>query len=53
MTFIETLRRKIDQRAVYNRTRKELSRMPLDVALDLEIAREDADRIAYQSVYGR
>ncbi|WP_165351886.1 hypothetical protein [Salipiger sp. IMCC34102] len=53
MTLIETLRRKIGQRRSYNRTRRELSRMPLDVALDLDLAREDADKIARQCVYGR
>jgi uncharacterized protein YjiS (DUF1127 family) len=41
------------KRAAYNRTVDEISRMPLDVALDLGIFREDAHKIALQAVYGR
>jgi uncharacterized protein YjiS (DUF1127 family) len=36
----------------YRRTRAEIERMPLDVALDLDIFREDADLIARRAVYG-
>jgi uncharacterized protein YjiS (DUF1127 family) len=36
----------------YRRTVAEIEAMPLDVALDLEIWREDARRIARHAVYG-
>ena len=39
-------------RAAYRRTRSEINRMPLDVALDLDIDRGNAARIARQAVYG-
>jgi hypothetical protein len=43
MTSIMTrLRTAAAKRAAYNRTVDEISRMPLDVALDLGIFREDA-----------
>jgi hypothetical protein len=41
------------KRALYVKTRDEIARMPLDVALDLDIFRGDADRIAYTAVYGK
>jgi len=43
----------IEKRAQYYRTKDEIARMPLDVALDLNIHREDAARIAYDHVYGQ
>ncbi len=36
----------------YRRTAAELQKLPLDVALDLDIYRGDARRIARQAVYG-
>jgi uncharacterized protein YjiS (DUF1127 family) len=36
----------------YRRTVTEIEAMPLDVALDLDIFREDARRIAHEAVYG-
>ena len=45
----ETLRK----RAQYNRTVSEIRSMPLDVALDLGIFKEDAEKLARHAVYGR
>ncbi len=53
LTMIETLKEAARKRAAYVRTRDEIARMPLDVALDLDIYPGDADRIARQAVYGR
>ena len=39
-------------RAAYRRTLSELRRMPLDVALDLDIDTSNASRIAHRAVYG-
>lgn len=52
-TIITRLRDAAAKRAAYNRTVDEISRLPLDVALDLGIFREDAHKIAMQAVYGR
>lgn len=52
MTLIDTIRQTIAKRAVYARTKRELRSMPLDVALDLNIDRADAARIARAAVYG-
>jgi len=53
MTSIMTrLRTAAAKRAAYNRTVAEISGMPLDVALDLGIFREDAHLIAHNAVYG-
>lgn len=41
-----------DKRARYRRTVTALKSMSLDVALDLNINRTDADRIAAEAVYG-
>lgn len=49
MNFIDELKKRRD----YRRTMNELRRLPLDVALDLDIYRGDADRIARRAVYGR
>ena len=51
--IVNRLRTAAAKRAAYNRTVEEISRMPLDVALDLGIFREDAHKIAQQAVYGR
>ena len=51
LTF-STLRETIAKRAKYRKTVRELRAMPLDVALDLEIHQPDAERIAYDAVYG-
>ncbi|MGR3484719.1 MAG: hypothetical protein ACU0BF_05190 [Paracoccaceae bacterium] len=52
MTTITFLRDRLAKRAAYRRTRRELASMPLDVALDLGLFREDADKLARQAVYG-
>ncbi|MBS1301630.1 hypothetical protein [Loktanella sp. SALINAS62] len=52
MTLIDSIRTTLHKRAVYYKTRKEIESMPLDVALDLDIDRQDADRIARHAVYG-
>jgi uncharacterized protein YjiS (DUF1127 family) len=39
--------------ARYRQTRDEIARMPLDVALDLDIYPGDAERIAREAVYGK
>jgi uncharacterized protein YjiS (DUF1127 family) len=41
-----------DKRARYVRTVHELRAMPLDVALDLDLYRGDAEKIARRAVYG-
>lgn len=40
------------KRIAYSRTVAEIEAMPLDVALDLGIFREDAPKIAQAAVYG-
>lgn len=53
MTIITQLKEAAAKRALYRRTREEIAHMPLDVALDLNIYPGDADRIAYEAVYGK
>ncbi|WP_181318292.1 hypothetical protein [Pseudogemmobacter blasticus] len=53
LTMIENLKDAARKRALYRQTRDEIARMPLDVALDLDIYPGDADRIAWTAVYGR
>lgn len=52
MTVFSHFRSAVQRRAAYRRTRNELRKLPLDVALDLDIYPGDADRIARQAVYG-
>lgn len=52
-SLVTRLRSAAAKRAAYNQTVEEISRMPLDVALDLGLFREDAHKIAYEAVYGR
>ena len=49
MTRLKEAARK---RALYLQTRNEIARMPLDIALDLDIYPGDAARIAHEAVYG-
>ncbi len=42
----------LEKRRAYKRTVRELSRLPLDVALDLDIYPGDAEKIAKRAVYG-
>jgi hypothetical protein len=50
--IISTLKAAAHKRAAYNRTVTELQNLPLDIALDLDIHREDARRLARLAVYG-
>lgn len=50
--LIERLKRRANEYALYRRTRDEIARMPLDVALDLDIYPGDAERIARKAVWG-
>ncbi|WP_425098200.1 hypothetical protein [Tropicibacter sp. S64] len=50
--FFDTLRIRMEKRAKYNRTLRELQSMPQDVAQDLGIYPADARRIAHEAVYG-
>ena len=52
MGFFTNLRDAADRRRRYNQTRREIARLPLDVALDLDIYPGDAEKIARQAVYG-
>jgi hypothetical protein len=52
MKFFDQLRSDAAKRAAYRRTRDEIARMPIDIALDLDIYPGDADRIAHRAVYG-
>ncbi len=42
----------LKKRRAYNRTLNELRRLPLDVALDLDIYPGDAEKLARRAVYG-
>ncbi|MGY6547393.1 MAG: hypothetical protein ACXIU7_00075 [Roseinatronobacter sp.] len=53
MRVLEELQQRLKQRAAYRRTVAELEAMPLEVAIDLDINKFDATRIAEQAVYGR
>lgn len=53
MNVFEKLKVAARNHARYVETRDEIANMPLDVALDLGIYRGDANRIAYQAVYGQ
>lgn len=50
--LIDTVRNRMEKRAKYNRTLKEIRDLPSDVALDLGIFPGDARRLAYEAVYG-
>jgi hypothetical protein len=49
--IVNRLRDAAAKRAAYNTIVHEISAMPLDVAIDLGIFREDAHKIAYEAVY--
>jgi hypothetical protein len=53
MNIVHQFKEAAHKRALYVKTRDEIARMPLDVALDLDIFRGDAERIAYEAVYGK
>ena len=52
MTILNTVRESIQKRALYLNTKHEIEAMPLCVAIDLGIFREDAGKIAAKAVYG-
>ena len=52
MTLFTDYRSAARKRAAYRRTVAELRAMPLDVALDLGLFREDAEMNARRAVYG-
>lgn len=52
MSVLKTVQTALQKRAAYLRTKAELERMPLDVALDLDIYKGDAAKIASRAVYG-
>ncbi len=52
-TLLTQLNTAVAKRRAYNRTVLELRNMPLDTALDLDLFTEDAEKTAYQVVYGR
>jgi hypothetical protein len=53
MSVITNLKDAVAKRAMYRRTRDEIAQLPLDIALDLNIFPGDAERIAYEAVYGK
>ena len=52
MPIMARIRSAFQMRAAYRRTKRDLERMPLDVALDLDLYPGDARQIARQAVYG-
>jgi uncharacterized protein YjiS (DUF1127 family) len=52
-SILQSLRSAAAKRAAYNQTVREISSMPREVAWDLGIFREDAEKIAWTHVYGR
>ena len=52
MTLINTLRDRLAKRAAYQRTRFEIAKLPIELAVeDLGIYPGDADKIAMRAVY--
>ena len=52
MSIVTSVRGALTKRRLYNRTVRELRAMPLDVALDLDLARSEAARTARAAIYG-
>ena len=50
--ILEKLRSRLNDEARFRQIRDEIAHMPLDVALDLDIYRGDADKIARKAVWG-
>ena len=50
--LLTRLQERLRQRAAYARTLAELEAMPLEVAIDLDIYKPDAPKIAAKAVYG-
>ncbi len=51
--LLSDLQTRLQKRAAYARTKAEIENMPLEVAIDLDIYKPDAARIAARAVYGR
>ena len=51
-SFMTRIRAAAARRRRYNQTVREIETMPIDVALDLDLYRGDARRIARRAVYG-
>ena len=51
-TLLNDFKIALRKRAAYNRTVREISEMPLDTALDLDLYQGDARKIARRAVYG-
>jgi hypothetical protein len=52
MTVVSNLIAALRNHAAYLRTKREIEALPLNIALDLNIFRSDAARIASRAVYG-
>ena len=52
-TLLSTIQDRLRKRAAYSRTKAELEAMPLEVAIDLDIYKPDAAKLAAEAVYGR
>jgi len=50
---MSSVRDRLRKRVAYHRTIRGIRDMPLDVALDLDIYRGDAEKIAQRAIYGR
>ncbi|MDZ7906804.1 MAG: hypothetical protein U5N10_00160 [Gemmobacter sp.] len=53
LDLIERLQSAARNHARYRQTRDEIARLPMDIALDLNIYPGDAERLAREAVYGR
>ena len=53
LTVINRLKTVARDHARYVKTRDEIARLPLDIALDIGIYPGDAAQIAHDAVYGR
>ena len=51
-TLLERIQDRLRKRAAYVRTKSALKKMPLAVAIDLDLYKPDADKIAARAVYG-
>ena len=51
--LMSSLRDRLNKRAAYNRTVREIRSMPQSVANDLNIFPGDAENIAERAIYGR
>lgn len=51
--LLTRLQERLRKRAAYARTVAEIEAMPLDVAIDLDLYKPDARKIAAKAVYGR